>query len=252
MTFVSESRPVVGMTNLFLNALPPDSLASLLPQLKYVVLPRLTPCTVPDEAVEVVRFPLDGMVSFVAQFADGSLHEVDVTGREGCVGAIEVLCGMSASFESSVQIAGSFLEIDAAAFAHELRRNAGLRDLLLRYAYAVQGARSLLAVCNRVHSIETRCARWLLMAHDRVRSDAISLTHEFLGKMLNVRRAGITEAAIALRDKGAIGYRHGSVTVLSRSILESLSCECYKTANDRATSILGYDVRKETQPGGAI
>lgn len=248
MTLISESHPEAHTTNLFINALPPEAMASLLPQLKYVALPLRTRCTVSDEAVEVVRFPLNGLVSFVAQFDDGSLHEVGVVGREGSVGAIEVLCGTPASFESLVQIAGSCLEIDAAAFADELRRNAGLRELLLRYVYAVQAARSQLAACNGVHSIEARSARWLLVAHDRVRGDTVNLTHEFLGEMLNVRRAGITEAAIALRDKGAISYRRGNITVLSRSILESISCECYKTSNDRMTQILGYDVRKRS-PG---
>jgi CRP-like cAMP-binding protein len=249
MAQVSAFRPALGMTNLFLDALPSEARASLLPRLTYAALPRSTRCTFAGEAVAVVRFPLDGMVSFVGQLADGSFHEVAVAGREGSIGGIEAFCGTAASFESFVRISGSCLEIAAAAFTDELNRNAGLRALLLRYVYAVYTAGLELLACNLVHSIVMRSARWLLMTHDRVHGDTFPMTHEYLAEMLNVRRAGITEAANVLREAGAIHYRRGSVTVVDRSILERISCPCYGTSSDRAAAILGYDISAKKRSG---
>ena len=88
------------------------------------------------------------------------------------------------------------------------------------------------AACNRLHSIEQRCARWLLMSSDRIQSDSMPMTHEFLSSMLGVRRAGVSEVAEELQRSGLIQYRHGQLTITDREDLEATACECYR--NDRA------------------
>jgi CRP-like cAMP-binding protein len=109
-----------------------------------------------------------------------------------------------------------------------LIKNGGpLHDLLLRYIYTIVTQISQTAACNRIHTLNERLARWLLLTHDRINRDQFSLTHELLARMLGTRRAGVSVAASALRDAGVIDYSRGQVEVLDRKGLEEASCECY-------------------------
>jgi CRP-like cAMP-binding protein len=206
-------------------------------------------CSTPGTDVTSVYFPTTGVVSVVARMNDGGAHEVGVIGRDSVVGASELLFAGPALYESFVQVAGSVLELEADIFAGVLAHDRGLREAALRNAHANLGMTLQSAACNGTHGVRERCAKWLLIAHDRVPGDAIGLTHEFLGQMLNVRRAGVTNAAIALQKTGAIRYTRGRISILDRTLLASLSCECYRTMNDNSTLVLGYDVRKPIAAG---
>ena len=115
---------------------------------------------------------------------------------------------------------------------HTGRDVRGLRGLLLRYAQSYLSQVSQSSACNRAHSIEERCARWLLMTHDRVGADEFPLTHEFLSYMLGVRRAGVPVAAGMLQKAGLIEYKHGRIKVIDREGLEAASCACYGISRD--------------------
>lgn len=244
MALVTLAPQAVRTGNLFLDSLPPGASATLLPQLKQIAMPTRLICTMAGKPVEFVHFPLQSVVSVVARMRDGADHEVGVIGREGAVGALELLFRGPSLYESFVQIPDSGLALDAAAFRRELAENPGLGEALLRFAQATLSSTAQSAACNGSHPVEERCAKWILVAHDRVPSDVVALTHEFLGQMLNVRRAGVTNAALHLQEAGAIAYTRGRITVIDRPRLEDLACECYAAMNDNATLILGYDIRK--------
>jgi len=129
-----------------------------------------------------------------------------------------------------VPVEGDAWRISAADFRRALDERPALRRLCLRYAgcFTAQLAQSV--ACNRVHGVDERCARWLLMAHDRVNRDAFDLTHEFFAFMLGVRRAGVTVAMRALQDSGAIRYHRGRISIVNRERLEAASCSCYRIA----------------------
>jgi CRP-like cAMP-binding protein len=102
----------------------------------------------------------------------------------------------------------------------------------MRFVEALFDLSAQTAACNRLHTIEQRCARWLLMAHDRLLDDIMPMTHEFLASMLGVRRAGVTETAGELQRSGLIHYHHGRLTIVDREGLEATACECYRIDHD--------------------
>jgi CRP-like cAMP-binding protein len=126
------------------------------------------------------------------------------------------------------QIAGEALRMDSATFREEAGRMGSLHRLLLRYTQAMLNSLAQTAACNRAHSVEERCARWLLITQDRIGSDRFPLTQEFMGQMLGVRRATVNVAAGMLHKAGFIAYTRGRITVLDREGLESAACECYR------------------------
>jgi CRP-like cAMP-binding protein len=181
----------------------------------------------PGKRVTHVYFPVNGVASLVTRLSDGSCVEAATTGNEGIVGLPIFLESGGASIEAFVQIPGQSLRMKADAFRDEIRRNSELRRLADAYTRALLRLVGQSAACNRKHKTEQRCARWLLMSHDRVQADTFHLTQEFLAEMLGVRRTAVTGCAGTLRRKGLITYRRGWITVLNRRGLEKASCECY-------------------------
>jgi CRP-like cAMP-binding protein len=131
-----------------------------------------------------------------------------------------------------VQGSGTATRIKATSFRNEIKRNPALQRELSHYLYAFMAQVAQTAACNRHHQLEQRLARWLLMTHDRVRSNEFHLTQEFLAHMLGVRRVGVTKAAGLLQEKKLISYRRGNITILDRKGLERASCRCYGAVND--------------------
>lgn len=127
-----------------------------------------------------------------------------------------------------IQIAGSAARMRADALRAEIARGGPLVAVLHRYTQAFFVQLSQSVACNRMHPLQQRCARWLLMTHDRVDGDQFLLTHDFLAQMLGVRRAGVTEAAGELPQAGAIAYERGRIEILNRARLEGAACECYR------------------------
>jgi CRP-like cAMP-binding protein len=181
----------------------------------------------PDQPSQYVYFPLSGVISIHTKLRDAVAVEVATVGREGMAGLEVFLSGEQMPASAFCQIAGRAARITADAFRELVRECPPLTTLLLRYTQAtlVQVAQS--AVCNRVHSVEERCARWLLMTHDRVPGDRFELTQEFLAEMLGVRRPSVSIAASILQRAGFIRYSRGRIEIVDRVGLESAACECY-------------------------
>ena len=174
-----------------------------------------------------VYFPVTGMISLVVKMTDADDVEAMTIGNEGVIGIAVILGVASSTMEALCQIPGRALKVPARAVVEEIRRTASVNRLLLRYAEAVMVQLAQHAACNRTHSIEQRCARWLLMTRDRVASDEFPLTQQFLAEMLGVRRATVTMIAGALHKAGLIDYSRGRIRIVDGQGLERVACECY-------------------------
>ena len=216
--------------NRILSALPKSEIARLAPHLTPVDLPVRFQLL--DGAASFAYFVEEGLASVVLTLRDGSTVEVGVIGIDGLVGLPALLGAGALPGETFMQVAGNGLRIDLQVLKAEFDRPGQLRTIVQKYATAafVQTAQS--AACNRLHSISERLARWLLTCHDRIQSDHMPLTHEFLGQMLGAPRTTVTLAAGMLHQAGIIDYSRGHVTIKNRPELEEVACECYATVRD--------------------
>ncbi len=203
----------------------------------------------PQKTIRDVYFPINSIVSIVSEMSDGKISEVGIIGREGTTGLPVALGQSSANHRYIVQVPDSALKISTPAFRAAVEKAPDLSAYLLRYAQATIVAVSQSGACNRLHPVNERCARWLLMAHDRVEGDVISLTQHFLSQMLGVRRAGVTVAASALQKGGSISYSRGRIAVKDRERLESAACECYGVVEREWKKIMGYSGTKTSGRG---
>lgn len=178
--------------------------------------------------IEYVYFIERGLVSLVKAMSDGAVVEVGTIGVEGMVGLSSLIGINRVLVDVVVQAPGTALRVRPGVLAEEMAANQRFRDLLLRYGHALMLQFIQTAACNSLHSIEQRCCRWLLIAHDSARTASFPLTHEFLAMLLGVQRAGVSMAASALQKAGVIEYRYGRVTIIDRDRLEARACECYE------------------------
>jgi CRP-like cAMP-binding protein len=227
--------------NRLLAALPDAEYQRLIPHLERVSLPLKQVLHEVGEPIEYVYFPQRSMISALATMADGSMIEVGIVGNDGVTGVPAALGDNIAITTLTVQVADSAMRMKASVLKTEFQRGGVLQSLLLRYMQAQHAFVSQTAACNRLHYLEGRLARWLLLVCDRVGSNELPLTHEFLSQMLGVRRAGVTEAANMLQKAGLIRYTRGKVTILNREDLEAASCECYEIINGEYARLLGTD-----------
>jgi CRP-like cAMP-binding protein len=192
------------------------------------------------EPLTHVFFPLNAVASLVNP-TDQGFVEVGTVGNEGLVG-LDVFLGANTQPSRVIwQISGETLRMPASTFAQGIAGRPVLERLLRRYTYAflVQATQS--ASCNRMHALEQRCARWLLMTHDRVEADTFRLTQQFLGYMLGVHRPAVTLAAQTLQRDGLISYTRGTLTIQDRAGLESRACDCYGLVRDQFERLLGVE-----------
>ena len=192
-----------------------------------------------DGRISYIYFPRNGVASVVARMNEGGTVEVATIGNEGVVGLGAYLGDGTSPMEVFVQIPGEAVRMSSDAFRQELRTGTALRDVVRRYAQALMTQIGQSAACNRAHSTVERCARWLLTTHDRVPGDEYSLTQEFLGEMLGVRRAGVTVAAGHLKRRRLIDYRRGRIRILDRKGLEKMACECYALIRSEHDQLVG-------------
>jgi CRP-like cAMP-binding protein len=226
--------------NRLLRALSLPMLERLLPQLEPVTLGLKDLLVVRDEPIPFVYFPLAGVVSLVSTLAAGASVEVATVGNEGLVGLSRFLRADSMPFTALVQVPGEGVRLQAEAFDRLLDETPSeFSQLLHRYTQALFNQVAQHVVCNRTHPIAQRCARWLLLTHDRVGGTEFLLTQEFLGQMLGVRRASVTEVAGRLQQAGLIRYRRGIIHALDRAGLEAASCECYNIIKQEYDRLLG-------------
>jgi CRP-like cAMP-binding protein len=219
-----EGRPV---KNRILLELPDNEYQALCPYLGLVVLPQQTSLYQPGERLEFAYFPNSGLISLVVVTRERKTVEAGLVGSEGLLGTPAVL-GLARSFvRAVVQIAGDGLRIRVEALYNLLPATPQLQLLASRQAM-IQGMQAAqLAACNRLHRIEQRLARWLLMMQDHIESSSFFITHDQLAGMLGTDRPSVSLAAGILQRKGAIGYTRGVVNILSREKIEEAACECY-------------------------
>ena len=218
--------------NQLLAAMSADDFDLLAPHLATGALVQADPIFASGRAASHIWFPHEGVISIVTVGADGKSVEVATVGREGMTGLAIVLGSESMTNEAMVQVSGHGSSIVPAAFRQALDASPSLRRMMQRYILAVITQISQNAACNQLHDIKTRCARWLLTTHDRVRGDSFELTQEYLAMMLGVARPSVSTAAAALQDAGLIRYTRGRVTVVDRQGLEDAACECYRIIED--------------------
>lgn len=216
-----------AVKNVILLSLPNEEYNLLRPHLEPAELPQYDVLHAPGEKIDFGYFLNDGMTSLVALSSDGRSVEVGIVGREGMVGMSLTMGMLRGTFRAIMQMSGSGLRIRSEVFQEVLPCASALRAELNRFALMHGMQVAQLAACNRLHDIEQRLARWLLMCQDRVDSQLLPLTHEFLAQMLGTGRPTVSLAAGTLENAGLIENLRGTVKVLNRKGLEETACECY-------------------------
>jgi CRP-like cAMP-binding protein len=220
----TEGKQVI---NKVLLAMPDDEYELMRADLTHVDLPSHLSLHEPTQKIEFVYFPNRGMVSQVVVTKDGRTVEVGVVGKEGYVGA-GLATGLSrSSVREVIQIAGDGFRMMGNALERILQSAPQLRTLLNRHT-GLQGMQvAQTAACNRLHDIQQRLARWLLMTQDRVDSGVLAITHDFIATMMGTDRSTVSMAASVMQKDGIIDYARGEVKILNRRKLERSACECY-------------------------
>ncbi len=215
------------LQNLILLALPARERAVILDKAELVDLPARSVLTEMDRVIEHCYFMNRGVASIIRILSHGKSVEVGLTGKEGFVG-LPVIAGFKTSpTRAIIQIAGSGYRLHVREFRRAMAVCPKLVLALHRYSQELSVQAIQIAACNRLHEVDQRLARWLLMTHDRMGESTFTLTQEFISHMLGSRRASVTVAAGILQRDGLINYTRGRVTVKDRPGLEAAACECY-------------------------
>ena len=229
-------------SNQLLARLPESDYRSLLPHLEWIPCPLKSTFYQRDQPIEHVYFPLSGEHSVLAIMENGTAVEVGTVGNEG-FSTVDIIVGSEQSLETvTCQIAGEALKMPVAPFLAAIEGKTELRRLVFRFLQAYMAQVSQSVACNRLHTIEERFAKWLLMNHDRVPGDEIHITQEFLADMLGVHRPTVSLIARRFQQLGLIKYSRGSLTVLDRPGIEDASCECYGVVRRQFERALGMKV----------
>ena len=236
MSLATNGKEAFG--NHLLAALPHEEFERLRPNLQSVTLSLGKVLYESGEQMDYVYFPTTSHISLLYTMIDGSTAEMGLVGQEGIVGIALFMGGETTPNRAMVQGGGEAFRMKSKAMLDEFKRGGEFQHLLLRYTQALMTQISQTAVCNRLHSVEQRLCRWLLMTHDLARSNELEMTHEFISNMLGVRREGVTVAAQRLQEKGMISYVRGHIRILERKQLLDHVCECYQVVKDEHTRLL--------------
>lgn len=224
--------------NRILKLLPQAEMAAFLERSELVSVKSKELLFEPEERVKYVHFPEDCVISLVTVMGNGDQVEAMTVGNDGFSG-IPVFHGVDTSPNRGIgQITGTARRVSVADFRALARECISLHRLLHLYSEFVYETVAQSAACNRLHVIEQRCARWLLMSQDRVGRDNFDLTQEFLAEMLGVRRPGVTVAMGILEKAGLIAHSRGNIRIINRTGLESAACECYQTIRERQDRLI--------------
>ncbi len=227
----AQREPLV---NEILLGLPSSERDAVLAKSEFVNLPTQTLLNETGEPIENCYFVNSGLASVLNVMSDGKSVEVGLAGKEGFVGLPLVVGLKSSPTRVVMQVGGDGVRISAANMLVLLRKSPELEKSLNRYSQVLGVQATQVAACNRLHEVDQRLARWLLMSQDRLGGNTVPLTQEFLAHMLGTRRASVTVAAGILQKAGIIRYSRGSVNVLSREKLEAAACECYAAIEDQS------------------
>ena len=231
---VPASRP----RNLILAQLPAEEYAAIARHLTPVDLPLGKRLSEPNLAVDHIFFPNTGLISTDAVTLSGEQVEVGVIGREGFSGVVALFDQPQMSHSVIMQGAGEGLRIRASLLRAEFQKGGALQKLVHAFLYLQIAQITQSVLCNRLHEVEARLARWLLTSADRTGSESLHLTQEFLSQMLGVQRSTVTVAAGELQRAGLIGYSRGRIHILDRPGLTQRTCECYSIVNAAYNRIL--------------
>jgi CRP-like cAMP-binding protein len=228
-----------ALGNHLLAALPSEAYGRLGPHLEQITFALGEVVYESGAHMRYVYFPTTSHISLLYTMIDGSTAEMGLVGKEGVVGIALFMGGETTPNRAMVQGGGGAFRMRSKAMLDEFKRGGEFQHLLLRYTQALITQISQTAVCNRLHSVEQRLCRWLLMTHDLAQSDELQMTHEFISNMLGVRREGVTMAARRLQDMKVISYVRGHIRILDRKQLLSCVCECYQVVKDEHSRLLG-------------
>jgi CRP-like cAMP-binding protein len=230
--------PIRPIKNRLLAGLPPEDMAQLIQHLEPVKLPKKQILYEVGAPLEHIYFIEEGLASVLTTMEDGASSEVGMVGPEGVIGVSALLGGKTSAQHVVMQLPGKGHHIAAKRCKCVFDESPRVRAVMLRFIEDLLNLSSQTAGCNRLHSVEQRSSRWLLMASDRVSSNVLPLTQEFLAAMLGVRRSGVSEAASELQRSGLIRYRRGEITIIDRAGLEATACECYALDKQRVERLL--------------
>jgi len=215
------------LSNILLDTLPQDTQKKLHSQLKRVAVAVRTVLYEPGDTPKHVHFLTSGIASIVTSMSTGDTTEVGTVGREGLPQGVHLLGESPVPTTCFMQVAGTALRMEFRAFEKLFESEEAVRRVVLSYAQYQALLLSQIAGCNRLHDVQARLARWLLMIQDRTAGSVLKLTQEFLGQMIGSRRTTVSAVAGELQARGLINYARGNVRILDRTGLENLACECY-------------------------
>jgi CRP-like cAMP-binding protein len=225
MNSLAVRREEVG--NLLLASLPPEEFRQLAPRLKRVGLETGERLYEPEEAVTFIHFAEGGLLSLLSTMEDGASIEVGALGREGLGGVLVLLGADVAAHTAAVRVGANALRLRTAQARECFEQLPGFRARVLRYSRLLMSQVSQMTLCNTLHTVEQRLARWLMLARLRLDSATIPVTHEALSHMLGVRRSGVTVTVGALEQAGLVSHGRGFVRVEDAGGLAAAACECY-------------------------
>jgi len=242
MTAMARLTPVsqTPEQNHLLAALRAAERERIFPHLHLVEMPLGKVVSEPGDLLQYAYFPTDCIVSLLYVLEDGASTEISIVGNEGLLGIALFMGGDTAPRRAVVQSAGHAYRLPGQVLREEFHRDGAIRLLLLRYTQALITQMAQTVVCNRHHSVDQQLCRWLLLALDRLPSNELTVTQELIAHLLGVRREGVTAAVGKLQRLGVISHSRGHITVLDRSALERLSCECYAVVKRETDRLLPY------------
>lgn len=213
--------------NLILSNLNDDLEKKLAAQMDLVPLPIGKILLEPGSPSQHAYFPTTCVISLLCRIENGSAAEVATIGNEGLVGAIDILDGEVSPIQAIVRSTGYAYRIRAKTLQREIESNPELGTALIKYQHFVMAQMAQTAACNRHHTLDQQLCCWFLHSLDRIPSNELIITQEFIAQMLGVRREGVTAAAGKLQKNGIISYRRGRISIVDREGLEEKACECY-------------------------
>jgi len=224
--------------NSLLDALPAEDLAMVAPQLVQVDLERGRLLYDPGDPIDQVYFPHDGVISLMTLMESGAAIESTTIGPEGALGLMAAVAPRQSLSRAIVQTPTRAMRIGAAQLHEAWEKSPRIRDLVDRHTEALFGHAIQSVACNALHSVEARFCRWLLTCHDRISTDTVALTQEFLADMLGVQRTTVTAVTGALAARGLIRTLRGRVEIVDRPGLERAACECHRAVEDHFARLL--------------
>ena len=240
---VAKHRDDARMNHL-LAALPDDEFARLKSSLEPVLLPLGKVIYESGEQLEYIYFPTTAIISLLYIMENGSTAEIGMAGNDGLVGIALFMGGSTTPNRAVVQSGGNAFRLRSKALQLEFQLSGEFQNILLRYTQYLMTQISQTAVCNRLHSVEQQLCRWLLINHDLLQTNKLIMTHDLIANMLGVRREGVSIAAGNLQREGVIKYVRGTITMLDRKGLESMTCECYQVVKEEYDRLLGKYISK--------